>query len=516
MKGLERVLFECESYHQLGRLYDQDVTWGEIRRGTEHLLELIPLFFEIMGYLPDLVSGGLTGLAKAAFSNYVGGMVADTLADGNLGVSIAASTAISMALHGRPKADDFDRALEQGLRKIAERGPDALARALAEIKLPKHLSKLGSNLLEETTREFAQKADDAARLAGADVARAADSALGQVRGRAAEEVDEWIEQLQKVTAEAESARVNAEPRVIEGANKATDAAETAGKPAMDAVPPPDRANAPPQKLLEAPKFKPSELDTAKASGLRPDQVRALGNLLGQRFDGANMRKFLGPWNKVRARYAREIQEVFDMLEAADSRATGRRQGAARRARVLRYDLKQVSEQAREVFGNIRDDFWVAIRDAQGGTELELKQLLEEAGIVFLGDAKAPVVTMRTQTGYGNVRLNIDHIQELSQQPAEAFSAKNFRLTLQDENTIVLNQIHAQDPFQADVRKTWGRGTSRAGKLIGNPNYRGRSPIGGLLPDPANPSVSSQAAADARTSIEAQEALIDALEPDKPF
>ena len=49
-----------------------------------------------------------------------------------------------------------------------------------------------------------------------------------------------------------------------------------------------------------------------------------------------------------------------------------------------------------MFGDIRDDFWVAIRDGSDPTAIALRSRLEEAGARFLDDVKAPSVAMRTR------------------------------------------------------------------------------------------------------------------------
>jgi hypothetical protein len=69
VEGFEGILFGANSYDRLGQIYDDDATWGEIARNTQHILVLMPVFFELLGYLPDLVTGGLSGLAKAYFFN---------------------------------------------------------------------------------------------------------------------------------------------------------------------------------------------------------------------------------------------------------------------------------------------------------------------------------------------------------------------------------------------------------------------------------------------------------------
>jgi hypothetical protein len=69
MDGCGQVLFEADSYLKLGRLKRDDETYGQIWRDTKHLLVVIGLFYRIMGYLPDLVSGGFAMLVTAVVTD---------------------------------------------------------------------------------------------------------------------------------------------------------------------------------------------------------------------------------------------------------------------------------------------------------------------------------------------------------------------------------------------------------------------------------------------------------------
>ena len=69
VEGFDQVVFETRGT-RLAAIYDDDAIYGEIARRTSHLLVLIPLLFEILSYLPDLVSGGLTGLIKGIVLDY--------------------------------------------------------------------------------------------------------------------------------------------------------------------------------------------------------------------------------------------------------------------------------------------------------------------------------------------------------------------------------------------------------------------------------------------------------------
>ena len=70
-EGVEGVLFRVDSYDWLGRVFDNDAIYGEIYRRTAFIQAFIPFLFELIGYLPDLVSGGITGLAKSIVTNIV-------------------------------------------------------------------------------------------------------------------------------------------------------------------------------------------------------------------------------------------------------------------------------------------------------------------------------------------------------------------------------------------------------------------------------------------------------------
>lgn len=76
-RRLEKVLFilyETDYVNQLGRL-SQERFYDALWENTQHLLELIPVFFEILSYIPDLVSGGFTGLVKSIAEDWIIGKV---------------------------------------------------------------------------------------------------------------------------------------------------------------------------------------------------------------------------------------------------------------------------------------------------------------------------------------------------------------------------------------------------------------------------------------------------------
>ncbi len=69
VNGLDKVVFEARA-QRLAEIYDDDALYGEIVRGTAAILPFLDLLWQVVLYMPDLVSGGLTGLAKSIIFNY--------------------------------------------------------------------------------------------------------------------------------------------------------------------------------------------------------------------------------------------------------------------------------------------------------------------------------------------------------------------------------------------------------------------------------------------------------------
>ena len=97
-RGLEKVLFimyESDYAHQLGDLTSAHF-YDAVYEGTEGLLVLIPAFFQLLSYLPDLVTGGLLGLAKSIALQYVISAGTEAvLGDGPAGQIVASSLSIA-------------------------------------------------------------------------------------------------------------------------------------------------------------------------------------------------------------------------------------------------------------------------------------------------------------------------------------------------------------------------------------------------------------------------------------
>src|SRR4029453_6717061 len=69
LEGVLFIMYETEYSHQHGQL-SQDKFYDVLWEQTQHLLVLIPAFFQVLLFLPDLVSGGLSGIARSVAQQY--------------------------------------------------------------------------------------------------------------------------------------------------------------------------------------------------------------------------------------------------------------------------------------------------------------------------------------------------------------------------------------------------------------------------------------------------------------
>lgn len=444
VNGLGRVLFSMGAYYRLGQLYQDDALYGQIWRNTQHLMVLIPAFFEVLGYLPDLVSGGFGGLVKSVVVNYVAGEVSEQVFGNSVAGQIVTTVATGAAVGHLTKAKGLDDVIDDEARLLAQAGESAAGKGAAAV-----------------------------RQAEAQVVRAAED-LGTQRGA-------------KLIGSADD--------VAEQAAKAESKIGTKLTGGADQPPPPT------QKLLPAGKVSGSAQVTALATGLDPSQVQSISDVLNVRFTG--MRGFGIAWNHIATRNAEQIRRVQELFGTNLSK-------------------REIAAAARETFGDIRTQFWFYVGTSNDLAAREIRDQLSHAGFFVPRDGTAPFVRLQPQQvnfvhpdgspavgasvkpppgGTYEFKLDVDHIDELGQSPAKAFSSRNLRLTPSEENRIFLNQTYMRDPSIPDARLTVGRNTSRAGKMVGDPNYKGRSPHRGLLPEQAGDAASQAAAADARAAID---------------
>lgn len=81
MKGVLLIAVEAEYSHQLGQLSQDNRFYETLYENTKALLVIIPAFWQFLSYIPDLVSGGLVGLAKSVIID----LAADALATHTMG-----------------------------------------------------------------------------------------------------------------------------------------------------------------------------------------------------------------------------------------------------------------------------------------------------------------------------------------------------------------------------------------------------------------------------------------------
>lgn len=442
INGLEKVLFSVDSYFRLGQMYQDDMTYGEIWRGTQHLLKVIPVFFEIIGYLPDLLSGGFTGLVKAVIINYAAEGISNQVFDGSTGANIALNL-VGSALTGHgPKGDDI---------------ADDIATAVG--KEGTQLARLTDNSLAKVATQGEQQA---AKLGGVPV---------NLSNRTAAATD------------GTAARLGPD---------APKPPDTPDAPTTQGAKPPDppplneniaaqlRGVTPPSRMLPEGRISGSAEVTSIATGIDAVEAHAISQVVNVEF--TKMRGFTTAWNRVASAHRARMNQVRDMF-------------------ATNMTKREIAHEARETFNTLRTEFWTYVGTSQDLAAREIRDQLSHAGFSIAQDGTAPFIRVRGANGPVEFRLDVDHMDELGDQPAKAFSARNYRLTPSRENRVVLNQYHIQDPHTPDLRMTSGTGTGRGGKLRGDPNYKGRSPHSALLPDPNNRALSESMAADAQEAID---------------
>jgi hypothetical protein len=395
INGFDRVLFRIDSYDKLGRIKENDAIYGEVWRSTKPLLSAMPVFWDVIGFLPDLVSGGFTGLVKSVIVNYGGAAIAEAAFGDSMTGNILTTAALGALVHHGPAPDDVDV-------MIAREAIDQMEH------------------------------------------RAATGAMGQLeRGIAHQET-----------------RITSPDRLL-----------TTDQPRL--MLPPGRVSASAELAARALRYDPI---TGELSGITGAQVEAIAGVLTP---FPNLRGCAEAWHRVVTANAQAVRDVHALFGSA-------------------LPKREIAREARRLFNDVREEFWMYVGTSQDLAAREMRDQLSHAGFQIGQDGTAPVLLLG---GRYEFRLDVDHIKELGQHPAAAFSATNLQLAPSRENRVALNQLMSQDPHQVDVRLRHGRGTSRAGKLIGDPTSKGSSPKRGLLIDPAHRALSEQAQSDAQAAID---------------
>ncbi len=108
--------------------------------------------------------------------------------------------------------------------------------------------------------------------------------------------------------------------------------------------------------------------------------------------------------------------------------------------------KLTRSNSRRLFNNQRKRFWNAVFD-----DPKAKGMFEKMGAKFPKRGNAPVLKLPSGE---ELQMTIDHVIERQTNPAKALDSSNLRISPRRENTVVLRQLHDQDPFQNPARHGW--------------------------------------------------------------
>jgi hypothetical protein len=95
--------------------------------------------------------------------------------------------------------------------------------------------------------------------------------------------------------------------------------------------------------------------------------------------------------------------------------------------------------SRGLFNNQRKRFWGAVADNPAA-----RAKFESMGCKFGKRGTAPVLTLPSGE---KLQMTLDHVTERQSAPGRALDASNLQISPRRENTVLLRQLHDQDPFQ---------------------------------------------------------------------
>jgi hypothetical protein len=154
--------------------------------------------------------------------------------------------------------------------------------------------------------------------------------------------------------------------------------------------------------------------------LNPAQRQAAKVINGKRMEGAQQDAWDGATNQ------RELEELIEINRLWNEGTPASQQ----RAREL----------ARNAFDRHRGRYWTAVRSNPA-----LRATFESAGMIFRGgNTTAPVYDLPDGT---TVLMTLEHSTRLADNPARALSGDNLQFVLNDENSVNLEFIRANDIFQ---------------------------------------------------------------------
>lgn len=142
-------------------------------------------------------------------------------------------------------------------------------------------------------------------------------------------------------------------------------------------------------------------------------------LHGQRFTGALRQAWFA---------TRNAREVADLQSISNHWNAGRHE----EARTL----------AREAFDRHRNRFWRAVR-----ADPALRAIFTDAGMVFPSGGNRPPIYVDPTTGDQLDFMSLEHQTRLADDPTLALDPSNLQTVLGDENSVTLEWIRRNDPFQ---------------------------------------------------------------------
>ena len=102
------------------------------------------------------------------------------------------------------------------------------------------------------------------------------------------------------------------------------------------------------------------------------------------------------------------------------------------------------QNSRRLFDNQRGRFWRRVRQ-----NTDARKLFEDAGFSFpTGAGRETTAPVKTLADGSTMQATIDHIIERQTAPGRALDPSNLQVVTRRENTVLLRQLHAQDPFLA--------------------------------------------------------------------
>ena len=128
-------------------------------------------------------------------------------------------------------------------------------------------------------------------------------------------------------------------------------------------------------------------------------------------------------------------------------STGRKDQTLLFERAMALPKMAMRDKVRRIFNNHRGRFVRALYGDKG-----LQRLLRDAGIYQERDRMPYLKYQEEDKNESQVRLNVDHIDRLCDNPSKALDSGNLRLITARENSAVLETLRCKDPFWREANE----------------------------------------------------------------